>query len=75
MLVILNFIGRGLHPKGAAFHSKKQAMVPKAALKSSSAIGEQWRRRGFGSEGLSIVHLCKHLISLFSFSSFSLPQT
>lgn len=28
-LVILNFIGCGLLPKGAAFHNKKQAIVPK----------------------------------------------
>jgi hypothetical protein len=43
-LVILNFIGRGLLPKGAAFLNKKQAIVPKQASgqlprpqKSSSA--------------------------------------
>jgi hypothetical protein len=40
-LVILKFIGHGLHPNRAAFHSKKQAMVPKVALKSSLAIGKQ----------------------------------
>jgi hypothetical protein len=37
-LVILNFIGRGLHPKGAAFRFKKRALmalIPKPALKSS----------------------------------------
>jgi hypothetical protein len=39
-LVILKFIGHGLHPNRAAFHSKQQAMVPKVALKSSLAIGE-----------------------------------
>ena len=43
-LVILNFIGHGLHPNGAAFHSRKQAMIPKVALKSSSAIGE-WQQK------------------------------
>ena len=32
-LVILNFIGHGLHPNRAAFHSRKQAMIPKVALK------------------------------------------
>jgi hypothetical protein len=75
VLVILNFIGCGLHPKGAAFHSKKQAMVPKVALKSSLAIGERWQRRGFGSEGLSIGHLCKHPISLLSHEQIWLLQT
>ena len=44
-LVILNFIGHGLHPNGAAFHSRKQAMIPKVALKSSSAIGERQRKK------------------------------
>jgi len=34
-LVILNFIGRGLLPKGAAFRSKKQAIVLKLAWESS----------------------------------------
>jgi len=34
-LVTLNFIGRGLLPKGAAFRSKKQAIVPKLAWEPS----------------------------------------
>jgi hypothetical protein len=36
-LVILNFIGRGLLPKGAAFLNKKQAIIPKQASGSSQA--------------------------------------
>ena len=32
--VILNTIGCGLLPKGAAFHKKKQAIFPKQTLKS-----------------------------------------
>jgi hypothetical protein len=32
---LLNFIGRGLLPKGAASQSKKQAIVPKLAWKSN----------------------------------------
>ena len=33
--VILNTIGCGLLPKGAAFHKKKQAIFPKQTLKSN----------------------------------------
>jgi hypothetical protein len=57
-LVILNFIGCGLLPKGAAFRSKKQAIVPKLAWKSSSANHALQRGRGFAARKLSIDHLC-----------------
>jgi len=68
-LVILNFIGRGLLPKGAAFRSKKQAIVPKLAWKSSSANRALQRGRAFAAKILSIGHLCKSPIS-FPFSPF-----
>jgi hypothetical protein len=50
VLVILNFIGCGLLPNGAAFRSKKQAIVPKQAWKSSSANRALQRGRAFGSK-------------------------
>jgi len=62
-LVILNFIGCGLLTNGATFRSKKQAIFPKQAWKSSSA------NRACGEEELSaagklfIGHLCKSPIS------------
>jgi hypothetical protein len=37
VIVILNMIGRGLLPKGAALLFKKQALIPDMAFKSSSA--------------------------------------
>jgi len=65
-LVILNFIGRGLLPKGAAFC---QAIVPKLAWKSSSANRALQQGRAFAAKNLSIGHLCKSPIS-FPFSPF-----
>ena len=51
-LVILNFIGHGLHPNGAALHSRKQAMIPKVALKSSLAIGK-WQQEKKWQRGIA----------------------
>jgi len=74
-LVILNFIGRGPLPKGAAFHSKKQAIVPKLAWKSSSANRALKQGSAFAARKLSIGHLCKSPISFPSSSFLSLTSS
>ena len=74
-LVILNFIGCGLLPKGAAFRSKKQAIVPKLAWKSSSANRALQRGRAFAAKILSIGHLCKSPIPFPSSPFLSLTSS
>jgi hypothetical protein len=73
--VILNSIGRGLLPKGAAFRIKKQAIVPKAGLEIKFGklriLTKEELLAGDGSKKIVYWHLCKFLIS-FPSSLFSL---
>jgi len=68
-LVILNFIGCGLLPKGAAFHFKEQAILPKQAWKSKlikirqiAHLTEEELEEQMAARNLCIGHLCKSLI-------------
>ena len=69
-LVILNSIRRGLLPKGAAFRSKKQAIIPKLASKSSWIKFSKLRiaaTKGFRQQEnyLLVIYVSLQYLSLF----------